>query len=147
MSQLAAPSSDEEVPTYIEALGLPGITDLHVHFMPDRVQQKVWGFFDRLPEMGEPAWPIAYRHSDEERVEILRRLGVTRFSTLNYAHRPGMAQFLNEYSRAFAAQYGGAIHSATFFPEPGVEDAVGQVLEEGAQIFKVHIQVGAFFRS
>ena len=144
MSQLAAPSSDKELPAYIEALGLPGITDLHVHFMPDRVQQKVWGFFDRLPEMGEPAWPIAYRHSDEERVEILRRLGVTGFSTLNYAHRPGMAQFLNEYSRVFATQHEGAIHSATFFPEPGVEDAVGQVLEEGAQIFKVHIQVGAF---
>lgn len=144
MSQLAAPSSDEELPAYIAGLGLPGITDLHVHFMPDRVQQKVWGFFDRLPEMGEPAWPIAYRYSDEERVAILQRIGVTAFSTLNYAHRPGMAKFLNEYSRAFAAHHEGAIHSATFFPEPGVENDVAQVLDEGAQIFKVHIQVGAF---
>src|SRR5690625_4868775 len=101
--------------------------------MPDRVQQKVWGFFDRLPEMGEPDWPIAYRYSDEERLEILRRIGVTCFSTLNYAHRPGMAHFLNAYSRAFAAQYEGVIHSATFFPEPGVEGTVAQVLDEGVQ--------------
>ena len=144
MSRLAAPSSDEQLPAYIAALGLPGITDLHVHFMPDRVQQKVWGFFDKLPERGEPAWPITYRYSDEERVQVLRRIGVTAFSTLNYAHRAGMAKFLNEYSRAFAGQYEDAIHSATFFPETGVENAVAQVLDEGAQIFKVHIQVGAF---
>src|SRR5699024_7996865 len=54
------------------------------------------------------------------------------------------AAWLNDYSKTFAAQYDDAIHSATFFPEPGVEDMVGQVLEEGAQIFKIHIQVGAF---
>jgi len=144
MSQLAPPTSDAEVPGYLQALGLPGITDLHVHFMPDRVQQKVWGFFDRLPEMGEPAWPIAYRYTDEERVRILRDIGVTAFSTLNYAHRPGMAQILNDYSRDFAARYEDAIHSATFYPEPGVTEQVSQVLDEGAKIFKVHVQVGAF---
>lgn len=144
MNQLVAPASDEEVRGYLDALDLPGLIDLHVHFMPDRVQQKVWGFFDRLPDMGEPAWPIAYRHSDEQRVRILRDIGVTAFSTLNYAHRPGMSQILNEYSRQFAAQYEDAIHSATFFPEPGVEETVAQVLSDGAQIFKVHIQVGAF---
>src|SRR5690625_4482079 len=111
--------------------------------MPDRVQQKVWGYFDRLPEMGEPAWPIAYRYSDEERVQLLREIGVTAYSTLNYAHRPGMAGFLNAYSKQFAAEHEHAIHSATFFPEPGVEESVTQVLDDSAQICKVHIQVGA----
>lgn len=144
MNQLVAPKFDDEVRAYVAALGIEGIIDLHVHFMPDRVQQKVWRFFDRLPEMGEPAWPIHYRHSEEERVQILRDIGVTAFSTLNYAHRPGMAEFLNEYSKAFAAQHDDAIHSATFFPEPGAEELVAQVLDEGAQVFKVHIQVGAF---
>lgn len=144
MNQLVAPTSDDEVRGYVAALGLDGLIDLHVHFMPDRVQQKVWGFFDRLPEMGEPAWPIHYRHSEAERVQMLRDIGVTAFSTLNYAHRPGMAEFLNEYSKTFAAQHDDAIHSATFFPEPDAEELVARVLEEGAQIFKVHIQVGAF---
>ncbi|MDN6351273.1 MAG: amidohydrolase, partial [Yaniella sp.] len=144
MSQLAPPQTDDEIRAYLDGLGVEGMIDLHVHFMPDNVQQKVWGFFDRLPEMGEPAWLINYRYSDEQRVAILREIGVTAFSTLNYAHRPGMAAWLNDYSKAFAAQYDDAIHSATFFPEPGVEDMVGQVLEDGAQIFKIHIQVGAF---
>lgn len=144
MSQLAPPKTDTEVRAYVDALGIPGIIDLHVHFMPDRVQQKVWGFFDRLPEMGEPAWPVAYRYSDEERVQILRDIGVTAFSTLNYAHRPGMAAWLNEYSKTFAAEHNDAIRSATFYPEPGVDELVGQVLQDGAQIFKIHIQVGGF---
>lgn len=144
MSSLQAPTTDQDLPGYLEALGVPGIIDLHVHFMPDRVQQKVWGFFDRLPELGEPAWPIAYRYSESQRVQILRELGVKAFSTLNYAHRPGMAGYLNEYSKKFAAHYDDAIHSATFFPEPGVEEMVGQVLGDGARIFKVHVQVGSF---
>lgn len=138
------PQTDEEIQAYITALDIPGIIDLHVHFMPDRVQQKVWGFFDRLPEFEQPAWPIAYRYTDEERVRILRDIGVTAFSTLNYAHRPGMAAWLNEYSKTFAAEHADAIQSATFFPEPGVEEMVGQVLAEGAQVFKIHIQVGRF---
>lgn len=144
MAHRTAPTSDAAIPAYVEALGLPGIIDLHVHFMPERVQQKVWAFFDRLPEMGEPAWPIAYRYSEARRVEILRSMGVKAFSALNYAHRPGMAEFLNQYSQQFAAKYDDAIHSATFFPEPGAEDVVGQALDDGAQIFKVHVQVGAF---
>src|SRR5699024_11946791 len=55
------------------------------------------------------------------------------FSTLNYAHRPGMAAWLNDYSKTFAAQHDDAIHSATFFPEPGVEDMVEQVLERSEE--------------
>src|SRR5699024_9226081 len=124
LAHRTAPTSDAAIPAYVEALGLPGIIDLHVHFMPERVQQKVWGFFDRLPEMGEPEWPIAYRYSEARRVGILRSMGVKAFSALNYAHRPGMAEFLNQYSQRFAAKYDDAIHSATFFPEPGVEDVV-----------------------
>ena len=135
---------DGHLPQYLDALGLEGVIDLHVHFMPGRVQQKVWSFFDRLPDMGEPAWPIAYRHPEAQRVQILRDLGVKAFSTLNYAHRPGMAEFLNDYSKQFADTYDDAIHSATFFPEPGVNEMVEQVLDDGARIFKVHVQVGAF---
>ena len=33
---------------------------------------------------------------------MLRALGVRRFSALSYAHKPGVATFLNDWSRAFA---------------------------------------------
>jgi predicted TIM-barrel fold metal-dependent hydrolase len=138
------PRSDAEVGPYLDSLGLPGIIDLHVHFMPSRVLEKVWAFFDRVADSGAPAWPIAYRDSEEERVRTLRDIGVKAFTTLNYAHRPGMAQWLNDYSAAFASRHADAIHSATFYPEPGVETVVADSLKRGARIFKVHIQVGGF---
>lgn len=139
-----APARDADVPAFLKDLGLPGLVDLHVHFMPESVQRKVWGVFDALPEQGLPAWPVSYRFDDEQRVRILRELGVTAYGTLNYAHRPGMAAWLNEYSCAFAAEHPDAIHSATFYPEPEADAYVAEALAAGARLFKVHVQVGAF---
>lgn len=138
------PWTDNDVRPYLDGLGLPGIIDLRVHFMPDRVQRKVWSYFDHVVDHGERAWPIQYRYSDEERVAILRDIGVSAYTTLNYAHRPGMAQWLNEYSTHFAATHDDAIHSATFYPEPNAAVTVKRSLEVGARVFKVHVQVGDF---
>ena len=96
------PLTDEDVPAWWQALGLPGLFDVHVHFLPPRMQAKVWAQFDNAgPLIGRP-WPIRYRGSDEERVEQLRALGVRRFSALSYAHVPGMAESLNDWAADFA---------------------------------------------
>ena len=113
MAHTPAPRSDAELRPYLDALGLPGIVDLHVHFMPANVQEKVWAFFDAEAERGGAPWHIEYRQSEEYRVRILRDLGVSAYGTLNYAHRPGMAAWLNDHSAAFAAEHPDAIHSAT----------------------------------
>lgn len=36
------------------------------------------------------------------------------------------------------------LRSATFFPEPGAAAYVGALVDEGVEVFKVHVQVGAF---
>ena len=46
---------DAEVPEFWRALGIPGLVDAHVHFMPERVLRKVWAFFERLGD-----WPVVY---------------------------------------------------------------------------------------
>lgn len=138
------PSSDEQIPAYLEALGIPGLADVHVHFMPQNVMDKVWEFFDKVEQLGAAPWPITYRTGDAERVRTLEALGVRAYPTLNYAHRPGMAAWLNDYSARFAAEHPGAVHSATFFPEDSAARDVRDALAAGARIFKVHIQVGAF---
>jgi len=144
MTRTSEPASDTQIPQWLERLGLDGIVDLHVHFMPDRVLQKVWGFFDQVGQDGVPPWPIHYRYSEAARVRILGQLGVRAFGTLNYAHRPGMARWLNDYSTDFAARYPQAIHSGTFYPESGADQVVADSLEAGARLFKVHVQVGGF---
>jgi uncharacterized protein len=42
------------------ALGLPGIIDVHTHFMPERVMDKVWAYFDTAGPLTGREWPIAY---------------------------------------------------------------------------------------
>jgi len=129
---------------FAEHLGLPGLFDVHTHFLPPRVTAKVRAQFDAAgPLIGRP-WPLQYRAGDEELVETLRDLGVRRFSALAYAHRPGMAEFLNGWSAGFAERVPGCLRSATFYPERGAAAYVAARLAEGAEIWKVHVQVGDF---
>lgn len=135
-------------PAFVAALGLPGLIDVHTHFMPNVVLEKVWAYFDRVRDPdGRPQWPITYRADEAQRLATLRAFGVRRFTSLFYAHKPGMAAWLNAWGIDFATQHaddGDVAHSATFFPEPGVDAYVAEAIEAGARIFKAHLQVGAF---
>jgi uncharacterized protein len=142
---VGAPRRDAHVPRFAAELGLPGIIDVHTHFMPEPVLRKVWAHFDRLRGSdGRALWPIVYRLDEADRVAALRRLGVRRFTNLAYAHKPGMAAWLNTWAGDFAARHPDCAQTATFFPERGVDRYVAEALEAGARVFKVHLQVGAF---
>jgi hypothetical protein len=144
MSGVAPPVDDADVPRYWGELGLPGLVDVHVHFLPDRVQAKVWRFFaEAARNYGRP-WPIHYELPVGERLAILERLGVRAFPTLPYPHKPGMAAWLNAEAAAFAAMHPQVLRSATFFPEPGAAGYVGEAVDAGVRVFKVHVQVGGF---
>lgn len=134
----------EDVTGFWRGLGLPGLLDVHTHFLPDNIQRRVWAQFDDAgPKIGRP-WPIRYRGSVEERVEQLRELGVRRFSTLPYAHRPGIADYLNDWAAQFKQQVPESLWSATFYPEPEAGAYVSAGIAAGVEIFKVHVQVGEF---
>lgn len=139
-----APVHDDDVASYLRALGVPGIVDVHTHFMAPPVMAKVWAYFDSAGPMLGREWPIAYRGSDEDRVEQLRALGVRRFSALSYAHKPGIAGFMNDWTLGFADRTPDALRSATFYPEPEAATYVPQLIADGVEVFKVHVQVGDF---
>ncbi|MBB1013834.1 amidohydrolase [Dietzia schimae] len=127
-----------------EPLGLPGIIDVHTHFMPTRVMDKVWNYFDAAgPKIGRP-WPITYREAEDERVERLRSYGVLAFSSMLYPHKPEMGAWLNAWSAEFASRHADCLHTATFFPEPTAGDYVRDAVDAGARVFKSHIQVGEY---
>ena len=140
----AAAEPVEATRAFWRDLGLPGLFDVHVHFLPPNVQAKVYAQFDQAgPKIGRE-WPIRYRGSHQERVELLRRLGVRHFSALPYAHRPGIATYLNGWARDFAAEVPECLWSATFYPEPDSAAYVGELITAGVQVFKLHAQVGEF---
>lgn len=127
-----------------QSLGLPGIVDVHTHFMPKPVMDKVWQYFDDAgPLVGRP-WPIAYRTDEQHRVDTLRGFGVRAFTSLIYPHKPQMAAWLNQWATGFAASTPDCLHTATLYPEPGVGSYVAQAVEAGARVFKAHIQVGRY---
>jgi hypothetical protein len=136
--------TDEDVPALWQALGLPGLIDLHVHFMPANVMAKVWAYFDRAgPLTGRP-WPITYREDEDARLARLRAMGVRAFPSLLYPHKPDMARWLNGWAADFAGRHADVLHTATFFPEPGAGDYVAEALAAGARVFKAHVQVGGY---
>src|SRR5919202_1883107 len=121
-----------------------GLVDLHTHFLPERVLRKVWAYFDDAERHYGVAWPVRYRLPEEGRVRTLARLGVTTFAPLVYDHRPGMAAWLNDWVADFAARTPGAVRTATVFPDPDVARYLARALDAGAQVVKVHVQVGGF---
>ncbi|MDX3071658.1 amidohydrolase family protein [Streptomyces sp. NPDC088354] len=141
---MARPDDDVRVKDLWRELGLPGIVDVHTHFMPERVLAKVWAYFDGVgPLTGRP-WPIAYREDEQERVAALRSFGVRAFTSMLYPHKPAMAGWLNAWAADFAARTPDCLRTATFFPEPEAADYVRQAVESGARVFKCHVQVGGF---
>jgi len=127
-----------------ESLGLPGVIDVHTHFMPKSVMDKVWKYFDAKGPMTRRAWPITYRTDEAQRVNTLRRFGVRWFTSLVYAHKPQMAEWLNQWAAQFALTTPDCLHTATFYPEPGAADYVARAVDAGAKVFKAHIQVGDY---
>jgi predicted TIM-barrel fold metal-dependent hydrolase len=138
------PEHDADVPAFWQALDLPGLLDVHVHFLPKPIMDRVWQHFaERGPLIGLD-WPITYTWPDERRVDHLRSMGVRRWTALPYAHKPGVAQFLNTWAADFADQHADCWHSATFYPEPSATDDVAAALEREVDVFKIHVQVGDF---
>jgi uncharacterized protein len=112
------------------------VIDAHVHLFPDRVFEAIWRWFD------EHAWRIRYRLRAEEVVEFLAARGVHKLVALHYAHKPGIARFLNDFVRDVGrAHRDRVIPLGTVFPgEPDAAQIVRDALVELHGI-KLHCHV------
>ncbi|MFM9609618.1 amidohydrolase family protein [Streptomyces niveiscabiei] len=134
----------EQIRAFWQQLDLPGLIDVHTHFMPARVLHKVWEYFDSAGPLTGRDWPITYRVEEAERTALLRDFGVRAFTAMLYPHKPGMARWLNGWAADFAGRTPDCLHTATLFPEPDVELYVREAVEAGARVFKAHVQVGSY---
>ncbi|WP_329622250.1 amidohydrolase [Streptomyces sp. NBC_01255] len=141
---MSGSSESDDIRALVARLGIPGLVDVHTHFMPQNVLDKVWAYFDSAGPLTGLEWPITYREEEDRRLAILRDFGAVAFTAMLYPHKPGMAAWLNAWAADFAARTPDCLHTATFFPEPGVDTYVREALGAGARVFKVHLQVGGF---
>ncbi|MFF0815154.1 amidohydrolase family protein [Rhodococcus sp. NPDC003318] len=134
----------EAVTRFREDHGLTHIVDVHTHFMPKRVMDKVWAYFDSAGPLTGTVWPIQYRHDEDVRLDRLRSYGVHAFTSMIYPHKPDMAAWLNQWAVEFAARNPDCLHTSTFYPETSAPGYVAEALAAGTRVFKSHIQVGDY---
>lgn len=135
------PTHDHEVAGFVRSLGVPGIVDIHVHGLPDRLQQAVWRFFDALDS---PPWPITYRDDEDTRLATLAELGVVRHTALAYGHKAGVSAWCNDHTLGLADRHQQVEPTFTFLAEDAAEAYVADALARGGRVAKIHLQVGRF---
>jgi len=94
MDHMLPPEEDADIPVFCRALGVPGLADIHTHFLPPRMLRRVWEYFDQSGPLVGVSWPIRYKWDDGERVAHLRSMGVRMFSAQAYAGAPDYDAFL-----------------------------------------------------
>lgn len=70
------------------------IIDIHVHFFPKKLFEAVWKYFET---QSHGLWKIHYKIFGEELVTRLKEFNVSRFTSLVYAHKSGVADSLNQF--------------------------------------------------
>lgn len=137
-SMLPLPAlDDEEGPRLPE--GLPPVVDAHVHLFPDGVFEAVWRWFEQY------GWPIRYKLHTPQVVSFLLSRGVHRVVALHYAHKPGMARFLNAYVAEVARAEPRVLGLATVLPgEEGAAEILAEAFAAGLKGVKLHCHVQCF---
>jgi predicted TIM-barrel fold metal-dependent hydrolase len=112
------------------------IIDAHVHLFPDRLAQAVRDWFDRH------AWRIEHRSGVEQCLATLKAGGVDKAVVLPYAHKPGIARALNDFTADLASRHPEVIPCCTVFPgEEGEEQILEHALSGVFRGVKIHCHV------
>lgn len=67
---------------------------MHVHYFPPAVFRAIWRYFEGR---SDGLWKIKYKEHTDRHIATLKRFGVEKFTTLVYAHKAGLAEYLNEF--------------------------------------------------
>jgi hypothetical protein len=92
--------------------------DSHVHLFPPEIFKAIWRFFERRDDEGKiRGWPVEYKYPTEELISTLKKHNVQYFTTYNYAHKKGVAEYINDWIREFALNNKNSIPFGCVWPE------------------------------
>jgi predicted TIM-barrel fold metal-dependent hydrolase len=121
---------------YQDLTNIP-IIDTHVHVFPQKLSDAVRHWFEGH------AWKFKYQGAQEELLQAQFENGVAGLVLLSYAHRPGIADQLNEFVASLIKRFPNTVGLATLHPEdknPG--DIIQRAHEElGLCGVKLHCHV------
>lgn len=110
--------------------------DIHVHFFPEGIFQAIWRYF---ATPGHGLWDVKYKLFGSQIVEALKEEGVKRFTTLVYAHKPGLAGYLNDFIRESANLYPELIPFGTVFAGDGYPEKVARQIFEDYKFYGIKL--------
>ncbi len=121
--------------------------DAHTHFFPERLFKAIWAYWERVIRQFYPNWINKYEWPNIELVDFLRAQQIKRFTTLNYAHKKGVAEELNEWTHNFCEKYPEAIPFGTAHPadQNFLEYSEKAFNEYGFRGFKFQLTVTDFY--
>lgn len=112
------------------------IVDAHVHLHPARLADAIRQWFDTH------AWRPIYRDPVDETVRTLLAAGVDQAVALPYAHKPGMARPLNEFTLQLSRDHPRIVPCCTVLPgEDFAEEIVEEALGGPFRGVKIHCHV------
>ena len=113
------------------------VIDAHVHVFPDKIFKAIRDWFDVY------GWPVKYRMNADELVEHLFNLGVKGQVLLTYAHKPGIADGLNEFIAGVVKSHPGTVGFAAVHPgDPDSRAILSRAFGElGLVGCKMHVHV------
>ena len=120
--------------------GLPPVIDAHVHIFPSSIFSAVWKWFD------ENAWHIRYRMTTSQIFDFLLSRGIRHIIALQYAHKSGIARYLNKYMSEKCKEFDNRVTGiATVFPgEDNAEKILQEAFDSGLNGLKLHAHVQCF---
>ena len=116
------------------------VVDAHVHIFPRDIFSAIWRWFDRH------AWRIRYQLPASRALDFLLSHGIDHVVALQYAHKPGMADRLNQYMVRKCREFPHRITGmATLFPgEDDTEGILERAFDSGLKGVKLHAHVQCF---
>lgn len=125
-----------------------GTVDTHVHLLPGRLGEKVRAYFAAGEAAGRFTLPYPAGH--EGVLAALCAEGVSEVWTLPYAHRRGVAEWLNASTAAMLSEFppGGVKVLGGLTVHPDDDDPAGVIAraveKHGLRVLKLHCSVGGF---
>ncbi|HME53769.1 MAG TPA: amidohydrolase family protein [Candidatus Lokiarchaeia archaeon] len=101
------------------------LIDAHVHGFPDPLFDAIWRYFIKN------YWPINYKLYTDQISPFLMNQGVSHYTILNYAHKPGISREMNNWTYDFSQKHPEALCFGTIHPQdPYLGEEIERVLAD-----------------
>ena len=109
---------------------------MHVHYFPPAVFRAIWRYFEKT---SGGLWNIQYKQHTDEHIATLKQSGCTRFTTLVYSHKKGLAKVLNEFIFDEAQKRPEIIPFGTIFAGDGNVSKTARLLFEDYKFYGIKL--------